>query len=350
MPVEFLCPHCRAKMRTPDDAMGRETGCPKCNGRLAIPTVDIPQPDPVVELVDDDVGNPALFAEPKSTAELPAFADPSFGNAGLADPGLESPAFDFDPDAAASPAAAAPETTAAAAPTTYKRRKKKSGWGIFAVIGVLVAASLGGFAFMTMNATPSMVGTVAGQVVQGDAVSASVPLPPGVSTDRVVGDLGSDPVELKTDYFNITFGATGNQLLVTVSKTQLGQMIEVNLADDPAMATFLRQSGDALNNARSASLAASANEMVIAVGKDPVDREAIVGYRDSVAMASLQSTIGPHVVAEAGGIAHPVIAEPAPGVLRWLLASGTSSFVISRNKDNPGNLPPTFRYTVTVGP
>ena len=77
MPVEFLCPHCRARMRTNDDTMGREIGCPKCKGRLTIPTVEIPEPEPVVTLVDEPGTAPEQAIvpapQPAAASEVPAF-------------------------------------------------------------------------------------------------------------------------------------------------------------------------------------------------------------------------------------------------------------------------------------
>lgn len=344
MSVEFLCPHCRAKMRTPDEVMGRETGCPKCHGRLTIPTVEIPEQESLATLIDDSP--PATPREPASTAELPAFGEPAES---------EAVSFDFSApvEPPASTTATSPVTDAeTASPATaqpYRRRKKKSGWGMLAGIAVVVAAALGTFAYVMSNATPTMTGTLQATVVDAGSASSQVSLPPGVSTERMLAELSGDPVELRTDYFNTSFGGAENQLLVTVSKTDAGKMFEVDLNKDSGAAKFLSQFGDGLAAARSTSLANSANEMAIAVGKDPVDREAVVAYRDSVGMASLQNALGPHVIAEAGGFAHPVVSEPSPGVLRWILPAGTTSFVISRNSAQPANLPPTMRYTVTVG-
>lgn len=343
MSVEFLCPHCRAKMRTPDDAMGRETGCPACHGRLTVPTVEIPVEEPIATLVDDSstaISSPAgvTFPEPQSTAELPAFVEPV----------APADAFNFAEPTSVDVGGSTSGHDLSTRPA-FQRRKKKSGWGVLAVITVVVAAGLGGMFALSGSGTGDLNGSIAGTAVDASSASASVALPPGVSTDRMIGELGASPVELKTDYFNTSFGAADGQLLVTVSKTDLASMIEVNLNNDPAAAKFLEQYSEALSSTRAAAVANSAAEMAVAVGKDPVDREAVVAYRDTVGMASLHAALGGNVVAEAGGFAHPVVSEPSPGVLRWFLPAGTTSFAISRNTANPGSLPPTFRYTVTVG-
>lgn len=38
MPIEFTCPQCRHRLRTPDDSAGKQSRCPQCGHIAAIPT------------------------------------------------------------------------------------------------------------------------------------------------------------------------------------------------------------------------------------------------------------------------------------------------------------------------
>ena len=41
MPIEFFCPGCWNRMRTPDDTAGRKGRCPKCETKVRIPEASI---------------------------------------------------------------------------------------------------------------------------------------------------------------------------------------------------------------------------------------------------------------------------------------------------------------------
>lgn len=51
MPISFTCPHCGARIKGKDKALGKIVACPKCNGSIAVPTADAlqsvtPVPEP----------------------------------------------------------------------------------------------------------------------------------------------------------------------------------------------------------------------------------------------------------------------------------------------------------------
>ena len=49
MPIEFSCPQCQHRLRTPDDSAGKKSRCPQCGHIQAIPDLESPDlesPDP----------------------------------------------------------------------------------------------------------------------------------------------------------------------------------------------------------------------------------------------------------------------------------------------------------------
>lgn len=341
MPVEFLCPHCRARMRTEDDAMGRQIGCPKCKGRLTIPTIDVPDPEPVVMLVDETPAAAPATAEP-----APAFAESS-----------EAEPFNFDAAAtspkvaAAAPGSAAdiPTGSAASGAVTYRRRKKSSGVGVMVIVALVAAAAVGGFVVLQNSGPGEMKGQLAATVIEGDSVSTSLALPASAAAERLSVELMQDPIALRTQTFDTVFSATESELTVTISKNESGQLVEIDGRSNAAIASFLDTYGANMMQRRQQQLAGNLASMIEAVGTDPVDREAAAGFRDPVGLAAMQASLGPHVVANVDGVAYPVVSEPEPGVLRFAIPAATARFEILRAPANPANVPETFQYTVTVG-
>lgn len=346
MPVDFHCPHCLAKMRTPDEAMGRETGCPKCAGRLTIPTVDIIEPDPVAVLVDDPKAGVVTEPVPSGPSpSAPVAAPPEPPSHVPAMPVAATDAFAFDAAPSSSPPVGSGQPSGASRPY---RRKKKSGIGVMVMIGLVSVAILGGVAFVVNSGPGDMTGTAVAKIVPGEGLSTSIPLPAGPSSERLVRELGSDPVQLRTELFETSFGATGTELLVRVTKTSVGEIFEVDFSADPAVSSWLEANGQASNQRRLTRLAENVATMAVAIGTDPPSRDGAAAYRDSVGLAGLQNGLGPHLIAEAAGFAHPVVSEPSPGVLRWVLPQGTIQFAVLPAPANRGGLPATFRYDVTV--
>ena len=240
-----------------------------------------------------------------------------------------------------------PETGAAA---TYRRRKKSNtGWVMMFGVGVVTAAVLGAI-FYAQNAGPGkMIGTLTARAIDGDSVSMSLALPGSVSSERLTTELASDPIVFRTPTFDTEFGASAGDMTISITKNEAGQLVEVDGKADAAIQAFLDAYGTQMLQRRQQKLAGDLAAFVEAVGTDPVDREAAAGFRDSVGLAALQSTLGPHVVANVDGVAYPVVSEPEPGVLRFAIPSGTATFTILRAPANPGSVPETLDYTVTVG-
>ena len=79
MPVEFSCPRCQQRLRTPDGSQGKQTRCPNCAHPFEIPWLDPGRPalGPPLPTAEDtswqDVENP--FSAPATVSEVPVAAD-----------------------------------------------------------------------------------------------------------------------------------------------------------------------------------------------------------------------------------------------------------------------------------
>ncbi len=71
MPTTITCPECAAKIRAPDNIMGRQVNCPKCSARFtAAPAAPPPPSQPPAQAAEDpfaqlDAGEPAT-GEPET--------------------------------------------------------------------------------------------------------------------------------------------------------------------------------------------------------------------------------------------------------------------------------------------
>ena len=339
MAIEFLCPHCRTRMRTPDETIRRELDCPKCRGRLRVPVVEIGNAPVPVEVVEPVAASAA--SDPFDLAAAPSGVPP-------ADPPR------FDPLADATPAAADSEgldfltgSAPSSSSTPILRRKKKTPWGLWLTIAAGLAV-IGGVYFTVGQPTAPLVGSLTATVASGGPHSATVPFPASVTpTDReaLIAELQRQPVRLGSASVDVEVRAGQSGLEYTVTPAEGTQVLLVDPSTDPALAEYLAANAATLDAARTAGRDRAITQMFADLFGEELRPGAVAGYLDSVFLSGLQDGLGAAAVANVGGTAVPVMHSDQ--TMAFAVQPGVSLFELVRRPNTDG-LPPDFRYQVSV--
>jgi predicted Zn finger-like uncharacterized protein len=176
MPIEFNCPSCQAKIRTPDNSAGRSARCPKCSTVLTVPGASSASAvssgssappgfssPPAVNPLGAPSGNPlgALPGNPLGTPPSGSIPNP-FGDKPHA-------SFGSSPNPYAPPSAAASQGYFQPMQPVRGSREQVRPWLLGPAIGITVVSAIG-LVFMSM--------VVLGMAVDPDAIFNEAPQDP----------------------------------------------------------------------------------------------------------------------------------------------------------------------------
>ncbi|MBD3675420.1 MAG: hypothetical protein HUJ26_18045 [Planctomycetaceae bacterium] len=320
--IEFNCPSCQALIRVGEKASGKKGTCPSCRKKIVVPEKSVTQSPPAID-------TPPIPSNPpeQSQSDNPPTFDP-------ANVPTDPPAASAEPVIQIKP-----QTS----PTRRRRkgRRRSSKGGLW--VPVLCAGILFGFIgwyFFQINAglSPEVTGTVVespeippGLIARGDVTVD------GQLYEKVRESLESEQLKLvgSAQLADVTLTAQQSGIVTTVKPAPGAMCVRVSL-NDTDVADYVSEHAKELNQYRMQNIQETADEFITAwaaaleTGEKTVPNLSRV--RNQMALASVVSGFGYHVVAWDGKIASPCIGVGNSGELYFVLKPGTKSFII-RGRD-----------------
>lgn len=343
MAIEFNCPYCTATIRVPDAYAGKQGRCPKCDTKLLIPNVPLPnQPGAGSQ---PTTGNqptrppqiPNVPASFNSQIPFPAETPFASGQTPNGANGNAAPSND--------PFAVRPVTTTAKSRRRRARRRPSRAL----VIGVPVICFLvlfGIIAYSLMDRLPQLHGDLPARKMDG------LMLPPTTipwsdidvsADDRKIlqQELSIHPDSLTSQVISCRISGSSEGIVVTLSSTPESQWIVVDTSLEKPLAIWRRKEGPHLNRFRleemqSAVTAYAQDKLLKAAGKQiAIDGAAV---RDKVALNASGGALSYAVQAIVDSTIFPCAAEDGPGHLYFCLPKNVTNFkIVGRTMGNASN-------------
>jgi hypothetical protein len=353
MAIEFNCPYCTATIRVPDAYAGKQGRCPKCDTKLLIPNV--PLPNQAATGNQQATGNqPTLTpqiqnAPPALNSQTPFQPETPFAP-GQAPNGLNGNVVPSD-----DPFAVRPVTTTAKSRRRSARRRPSRAL----VIGVPVICFLvlfGIIAYSLMDSLPQLHGNLPARKMDG------LMLPPTTipwsdidvsAEDRkaLQQELSIHPDSLTSQVISCRISGNSEGIVVTLSSTPESQWIVVDTSLEKPLAIWRRKEGSHVNRFRleemQAAVAAYARDKLLkANGKQIAIDGATV--RDKMALNASGGALSYAVHAIVDSTIFPCAAEDGPGHLYFCLPKNITSFRIQGRTVGNGSIGFSGDYNVTI--
>ena len=334
MAIEFNCPYCTAAIRVPDMYAGKQGRCPKCDTRLLIPSVPLPnQPAPTVS------SSPAGAA-----IDLPVAP-------------VQNPIVSQGPiTGAEDPFAVRPVVTPAVKSRRRHSRRRPSRALVIGVPVICFLVLFGCIALTLTSSLPTLHGELTGRPLDGMMLPKSTIPWQELSLnaeDRKIlqNSLSTQPESLKSQVIVCRLSADDDGIIVTLAAQPESQWIAVDVSAEKPLALWRRKEGPPLNRHRLDELTATAT----AYAKDKLQKingEQLavdaVAVRDKVTLNAGGGALSYAVQAIANSTIFPCAAEDAQGQLYFCLPKTVKSFVIQGRTFKDGRQGFTGDYTVTI--
>ena len=353
MAIEFNCPYCTATIRVPDAYAGKQGRCPKCDTKLLIPSVPLPN-QPATGNQQATANQPAMPPQMQNVpaafnSQIPSPAETPFAQ-GQAPNGLNGNAAPSD-----DPFAVRPVTTTAKS----RRRKARRRPSRALVIGLPVICFLvlfGIIAYSLMDSLPQLHGDLPARKMDG------VMLPPTTIpwSDIAVGaddrkvlqqELTTHPDTLTSQVISCRMSGSDEGIVVTLSSTPESQWIVVDTSLEKPLAIWRRKEGPQLNRFRleemqSAIAAYARDKLLKANGKQIAIDGAMV--RDKMALNASGGALSYAVHAIVDSTIFPCAAEEGSGQLYFCLPKNITHFKIAGRTMGNASIGFSGEYNVSI--
>lgn len=332
--IEFNCPSCQALIRVAEGAGGKKGSCPSCREKVVVPENPEAKSTSTVEAPPSPPQPPVEF----QSADQPAFDELTLNtgpSSGKTDPIIQ----------------VVPQT----GPGKKRRRKRSSAGGL--LVPLLCGAVLFGFVgwyFLQTNSglSPEITGTVVGapDIPTGLISRADVTVDEEMF-EKVRESLESEKLTLvsATHLAEVSLIAQQSGIVAKVKPVAGAMCVKVSL-DETDVAHYVSEHAKALNQYRMQRIQETSDKFIstwvaaMEAGEDLVPN--LTDVRDHMALASVVSGFGYHIVAWDGKVASPCVGVGNSGELYFFLKPGTKSFVI-RGRD-VGSESPGFPGEIVV--
>lgn len=338
--IEFSCPSCQAQIRVADGAGGKKGTCPQCKSKLIVPhkseTQEESSPPGEKPAQPPESDLPFEF----KPAETPPDQDPSWekithDSVPAAMDNTTAPIIDIKPEDK-------PGTT-----VRSSRRRKKSGGGL--VVPLVCAAILLGFVgyyfWQTHSGlSPDVIGTVVAdpQIPNGLIALGNVSVDKE-TFEKVRLSLQSEELSLvsSTHLADVTLTGNISGIVVNVKPVSGAVCVKISL-DGTKVKDYVSDHAKEFNEYRMQRIKETADKFVTewAAAVDSGNKEIphLNEIRNDMALASVVSGFGYHIVAWDGQTASPCVGVDTSGDLYFFVKPGTKSFII-RGRDLKGDTP-----------
>ncbi len=337
MAIEFNCPYCTAAIRVPDAYAGKQGRCPKCDTKLRIPSVPLPN--------QPTAGSPASPASAASSlatsirAPLAPESLPAVADAGSDD------AF-----------AVRPVTTSIVKSRRRKVRRRPSRTLVIGVPVICFLILFGIIAYSLTGSLPQLHGELTGRRLEGTALPGTTIPWNDVSLNederRILQDaLTTQPESLASQVMACRLSASDDGIVVMLAAQPESQWIVVDVRADKPLAIWRRKEGPQLNRIRLEELQTAVKQyarvkLLKANGKQIVMDA--VAVRDKVALNASCLSLSYAIQAVADSTIFRCAAEDELGQLYFCLPGTVQSFRIQGRTLANGALGFAGDYNVTI--
>ena len=337
MAIEFNCPYCMATIRVADAYAGKHGRCPKCDTKLLIPSVPLPNQAATPQVPVIQTQHVAADGGPLIPEGLPVFTN---GNVAAAD----------------DPFAVRPVTTSVVKSRRRSARRRPSRTLVIGVPVICFLILFGVIAYSLTGRLPKLQGDVAGRRLDGLSLPKVV-IPwsdIGLSADErtiLQEALTTQPESLASQVMACRLSASDDGILVTLAAQAESQWIVVDMAAEKPLAIWRRKEGPHLNRLRLDELQVAVTQYVkdklLKVNGEQIAIDA-AAVRDRVALNASRRALGYAIQAVADTSLFPCAAEDEQGQLYFCLPKTVQRFKIQGRTLANGTIGFAGDYNVTV--
>ncbi len=338
MAIEFNCPYCTAAIRVPDAYAGKQGRCPKCDTKLLIPHV--PLPNPTVAPQQPGVQTAPVASNDGSSVAVEGHYGVTNGNGAVPD----------------DPFAVRPVTTPVVKSRRRNARRRPSRALVIGVPVICFLVLFGIIAYRLTASLPQLDGELTGRRLDGLSLPKTVIAWKDIS---LYGDerkilqeaLTAQPESLASQVMTCRLSASEDGILVTLAAQPESQWIVVNVAADKPLAIWQRKEGPNLNRRRLDELQSAvtqyAKDKLLKIDGEQIAIDA-VAVRDNVALNASGRSLSYAIHAVADTTIFPCAAEDERGQLYFCLPKTVQSFKIQGRTLADGTIGFAGDYNVTV--
>jgi hypothetical protein len=332
--IEFNCPACQALIQVAEGAGGKKGSCPQCREKLIVPTQSGSRSSASPH--ESEMSPPAVEFQ---SATEPAFDELTF-NVGPSS-GNTDPIIQIVPPGKSG---------------RVKRKQRRSSMGGL-LVPILCAGVLFGFiGWYFIQGNVGLSPEIAGQVVEVPNISPGLISRGDVSVEAEVFEKVRASLQLEelalvssTHLADVILTAQSSGIVVKVKPVPEAICVRVSL-EGTDVADYVSDHAKEFNQFRMQQIQNAANQFVMewssAIDKGEKQIPNLADVRDHMALASVVSGFGYHVLAWDGTTASPCVGVGSSGELFFFVRPGTKSFVI-RGRD-VGDESPGFPGEIVV--
>ncbi|MDC0273612.1 MAG: hypothetical protein P8M30_13800 [Planctomycetaceae bacterium] len=325
--IEFNCPTCQALIQVAEGAGGKKGSCPQCREKLIVPTQSGSRSS--MSPQETEVKSPAVEFQ---SAEEPAFDELTF-NSGPSS-GNTDPIIQIVPPGKSG---------------RVKRKRRRSSVGGL-MVPILCAGVLFGFiGWYFVQGNAGLSPEVTGQVVEVPNISPGLISRGDVTVEAELFEKVRASLELEelalvssTHLADVILTARSSGIVAKVKPVPEAICVSASL-EGTDVADYVSDHAKELNQFRMQQIQNAANQFVMewssAIDKGEKQIPNLADVRDHMALASVVSGFGYHVLAWDGTTASPCVGVGSSGELFFFVRPGTKSFVIRGRDvgdDSPG--------------
>ena len=338
MAIEFNCPYCTATIRVADGYAGKQGRCPKCDTKLLIPSVPLPDQLAIPQLPEAKTQTVAAPGGGQSALE----AIPVLTHGGVA--------------AGSDPISVRPVTKSVVKSRRRSARRRPSRALVIGVPVICFLVLFGIIAFSLTGSLPQLHGELTGRSLDGLSLPQTVIPWSDISLnedDRKILQeaLTTQPESLASQVMACRLSAGEEGILVTLAAQQESQWIVVNVAAEKPLAIWRRKEGPKLNRIRLDELQTAvtqyAKDKLLKINGEQIAIDA-VAVRDKVALNASCRALSYAIQAVAGPTIFRCAAEDEEGQLYFCLPKSVQVFKIEGRTLANSALGFNGDYNVTV--
>lgn len=340
MAIQFNCPYCTATIRVADEFAGKQGRCPKCETRLLIPQVQIPE-----------------AAEQKSPSTPESMADTAAGIRTAADQtSVGMHALEAVPGGIPEFTPAAPTTSVTSKLKRRSRRGRRHRIWMVAVPVLCFLLLISFLAAIMMTSLPDLSGTLTASVNPGDTLPAdvypwnSMEISPDDRT-ALQSALEKAPEAFASELMTCRLLSSEKGLEVRLKAEEGYAWFIVDPSQSKTLILWTQKHQEQINIAKVKELQSSLTQyckdkLAIEFGERiPINAQQ---YRDSIGINIHVKALGYVLEAFGGNRIARCAHEDSQGRLYFLMPADTASFTVRGRTIADGTKPFPGEYTIQV--
>ena len=341
MAIQFNCPYCTATIRVADEFAGKQGRCPKCDTRLMVPRVEIPQDGPT----------------PQQSTSPESLADTEAGIRAVADQtSVGIHALEAAPGGVPEFLPLAPTTSVTSKLKRKARRNRRTRIWVVGVPVLCFLILIGFLAAMMMTSMPDLTGSLNATATASKTVPSEI-YPwtsmnlPAEDRQQLQAAMESSPDAFTSELMTCRLLAAEKGIEVQLKASENNSWFVVDPSQSKALVLWAQKQQQHLAVARSKEMQTRVAEycrekLLIQTGEHlMINAQA---YRDPIGLNAHMKSLGYALEAFANNRVSRCAHEDDQGRLYFLLPTETRSFVIRGRTIADGTKPFPGEYNVTI--